>query len=157
MNERGLVDRLAPLRDDLIRQDDHRDLILLGDVERIDGRVKRILDVAQRQHHARHVAVAAVERVEEIRLLALRRDAGRRPAALDVDDDARNLRDRREPEHLRHQRQARPDVAVIDFAPANEAPTTAPIAASSSSVCRHVPPILRQPLARADAGSPTTA
>ena len=27
------------------------------------------------------------------------------------------------------------------FLPANDAPTTAPIAASSSSVCRHVPPI----------------
>src|SRR5687767_15236961 len=34
-----------------------------------------------------------------------------------------------------------PEVAVIDFAPAKDAPTTAPIAASSSSVCRQVPPI----------------
>src|SRR5579884_489387 len=34
-----------------------------------------------------------------------------------------------------------PDVAVIAFAPANDAPTTAPIAASSSSVCSDVPPI----------------
>ena len=34
-----------------------------------------------------------------------------------------------------------PEVAVIDFAPAKEAPTTAPMAASSSSVCTQVPPI----------------
>ena len=34
-----------------------------------------------------------------------------------------------------------PDVAVIAFAPANDAPITTPIADSSSSVCTHVPPI----------------
>ena len=33
-----------------------------------------------------------------------------------------------------------PDVAVIDFTPANDAPMTAPIAESSSSVCSAVPP-----------------
>ena len=34
-----------------------------------------------------------------------------------------------------------PDVAVMDFTPANDAPTTAPIAASSSSVWTTEPPI----------------
>jgi hypothetical protein len=34
-----------------------------------------------------------------------------------------------------------PDVEVIAFAPANDAPTTAPIADNSSSVCTHDPPV----------------
>ncbi len=34
-----------------------------------------------------------------------------------------------------------PEVAVMDFTPAKDAPTTAPIAASSSSVWTTVPPI----------------
>ena len=34
-----------------------------------------------------------------------------------------------------------PEVAVIDFTPVKEAPITAPIAASSSSVCSDEPPI----------------
>jgi hypothetical protein len=33
-----------------------------------------------------------------------------------------------------------PDVAVMDFTPAKDPPITAPIAASSSSVCRTEPP-----------------
>ena len=45
--------------------------------------------------------MAPVERHQQVGLLGLRRHAGRRPGALDVDDDERQLEHRCEPDGLR--------------------------------------------------------
>jgi hypothetical protein len=103
MHECRRLDCLAPLRDQLIGQHDHRQLKLFRDVERFDGAVKRILHITWREHDTRRIAMTSVQRMREIGLLALRRQSGRRSAALHVEDHGRNLRDRRQPEHLRHQ------------------------------------------------------
>ena len=55
------------------------------------------------------------------------------PAALDVDDEQRQLERHPQPDRLRLQRQPGPDVVVTASAPPNAAPSAAPTPAISSS------------------------
>ena len=60
-----------------------------------------------RHHDLRRVAVAAEDGGQQVALLDLRRLAGARAAALDVDDDERDLGHHREPDALLLERVAR--------------------------------------------------
>ncbi len=102
------ADALQPVRQVQIEQDDDRRLILLGELERASGAAIATLDVGRREHDALGVARAAVDREIEVRLLGLGRHAGRRAAALRHEDHHGHFRHHAEPEHLGHQRQARP-------------------------------------------------
>ncbi len=91
-----------------VRQHDDHGVERLGDLARRDHRVEAVLDARHRHHDLGRVAVAAVDRREQVALLDLGRLAGGRPAALDVDDHQRNLGHHREPDAFLLQRIARP-------------------------------------------------
>ena len=73
-------------------------------LERDPGRLERHLEALGRRRRGddreRRVRVAAEHDLEEVRLLVLRRHAGRRAGSLDVDDDERQLDHDREPDRL---------------------------------------------------------
>ena len=140
VHERLGGERLLALADGLVGEDEHRELELLGDVEGVDGRVEAVLDVGAGEDDARRVAVRAEEGLQEVGLLALRRVAGRGPAALHVDDDRGTSAIEARPIISIISERPGPDVAVMDFTPAKDAPMMAPIAASSSSVWTTEPP-----------------
>ena len=79
----------------------------LGDLARRDHRIEAVLDAAGRHHHLGRVAVAAVDRGEQVALLHLRRLPGAGAAALHVDDDERDLGHHRQPQALLLERIAR--------------------------------------------------
>ena len=87
----------------------------------------------RRDDRHRRLAVAAVQRLQQVRLLGLRRHARGRAAALHVDDDERQLGHHRQPDRLALERDAGPGRAVSPSAPPKDAPIAAPIAAISSS------------------------
>ena len=60
-----------------------------------DRDVETIFDCSCREDDARAVAVPAIDRLEQIALLDVGRQAGARSAALDIDDDERDLGHRR--------------------------------------------------------------
>ena len=90
-----------------IGHDEHRRLQPVGEVERVGGEVEALLGILGEQQHVLGVAVGGVGAAQQVGLLGARRHAGRRPAALHVDDHRRHLGEGGEADELGHQRDAR--------------------------------------------------
>jgi hypothetical protein len=88
-----------------------------------------------KQQHVLGVAVRGIGAAQQVRLLRARRHAGRRAAALHVEDHRREFGEVGEADELLHQRDAGAGGAVKARAPFQAAPITMPIEASSSSAC----------------------
>ena len=80
--------------------------MLKGDLRRIESRVEAACRRMCRHNHHRALAVASVERLIEVGLLGLCRDAGRRTCALHVHHHERKLGHHREAEGLGFERKA---------------------------------------------------
>ncbi len=89
--------------------------------------------ILREQQHVLGVAVRGIGAGQDVGLLRARRHAGRRPAALHVEDHRRDFGEIGEAEELLHQRDAGARGAVKARAPFQPAPITMPIEAISSS------------------------
>ena len=89
-------------------QDEHRRLEPVREVERGGSKREALPRVLGEKQHVLGVAVARVSAGEDVRLLRTGRHPGRRAAALDVEDDRRDLREVGQADELLHQRDARP-------------------------------------------------
>ena len=99
--------RLGRIGDIAIGQQHHRSHILDRDPHRLDRYVEAIRRRTCRKHRDRRIAVTAIDRLIQIRLLGLGRQAGRGTAALRVDDDERELGHDRKPHRFALERDAR--------------------------------------------------
>src|SRR5712692_3018402 len=96
--------RLVATGQVLVHQDDHRHLVAVGVIEGVKGVVERLLDVAGRDHNPRDVALAGVQRKQQVALLLAGGQAGRGPAALVEEyDRAGRLGDGGKAQTLGHQ------------------------------------------------------
>ena len=113
-----------------------------GDAHRLDGHLEAVGRRGRRDAPASGaVGVAAVDRLEEVRLLGLGRQPVDGPAALEFDDDERQLGDDRQADRLGLERDARArELEVTPSAPAYEAPMAEQIAAISSSAWKVTTP-----------------
>ena len=85
-----------------------RRLEALGEVEGVHRHRVALLDRCRDQHDLLGVAVRQQRRAEDVALRGARRQAGRRPDALDVENHARDFRVVGEAGELAHQRDAGP-------------------------------------------------
>ena len=92
--------------DGLVGEDDDGATVLAGNAHGFHGDVETILDILRREDDARGIPVAAVDRLHEIGLLDVRRQARAGSAALDVDDDEGDFRHDGIAEGLHFQREA---------------------------------------------------
>ena len=92
--------RLARVGDEQVAQQDHRRAVGDGDPHRLVDGLEALPGARRGQHRQRRLAVAAVQRLQQIRLLGLGRHAGRRAGALDVDDHHRQLQRDGQPDRL---------------------------------------------------------
>ena len=104
----GHAPRLGGVGDIAVGQQHDRGHVAGRDPARLDRAVEGVGGRARGDHRHRRVGVAAVDRLIEVRLLGLGRQAGRRPAALRIDDDQRKLGHDREADRLDLERDARP-------------------------------------------------
>jgi len=102
----GDLDPLPHVPDDLVEGDDHGGAVLLRKVERPDRLGEDLLDVGRSEADDRVVAVRPPLALHDVALAGAGRNAGRRPAAHHVDDDARNLGQHGEPHVLLLEREA---------------------------------------------------
>ena len=100
--------RLGAVREVRIREQVDGRAIRERDACRLDRRVEAVAGCRRSEHRHRRLAVPAEEHHQQIRLLGLRRHAGRRPGALNVDDHERQLERHRKPDRLRLEDDARP-------------------------------------------------
>ncbi len=89
--EVGQAPGLRPVGQVAVGEHDDRRAVLDGQAGRLDRDGEAVARRLRGEDRQRGLAVAPVERVEEVRLLGLGRQARRRPAALHVDDDQRQL------------------------------------------------------------------
>ena len=82
---------LGAVAQETLRQEDDRGHVLQGYLRGIEGRIEAVRGRMRGHDRDRAFAVATVEGLGEVGLLGLGREAGRRAAALDVDDDQRQL------------------------------------------------------------------
>src|SRR5436190_18447860 len=94
-----------------IAQDENGRAVFPGDARGFDRDVKTIFHGGRGENDARAVAVPAVDRLEKIALLDVGREAGARPAALDINNNERHLGHRRPADRLGLQRNARAGAA----------------------------------------------
>ena len=87
----GEPPRLRTVGEVAVGQQDHRGAVLERDPDRLDGRLETMGRAVRRDHRQRCLAVAAEQCEVEVGRLGLRRQAGGRSAALDVDDQQRQL------------------------------------------------------------------
>ncbi len=104
----GELPRLRSVRDVPVGEEDDGRHVLDRDAARLDGALERIGRRRAGDDRKPSLAVAAEDGLEQVRLLGLRRQAGRRTAALDVDDDERELDRDREPDAFLLERHPRP-------------------------------------------------
>ena len=83
--------RLGAGGEERVRQVDDRGHVLEGEPPGLDREVEALAGRGRRDDRHRRVAVAPEHDLEQVRLLVLRRHAGRGAGALDVDDDERQL------------------------------------------------------------------
>ena len=83
-----------------VGEQDHRRAVLQRDADRLERGVEAVARRVRGDDRQRRLAVAAVHREQEVGLLGLGGQAGRRAAALHVDDHERELEADREPERL---------------------------------------------------------
>ncbi len=91
-----------------IRQEVDGGSVLERDPGRLDCGMEALRGARGGDHRHRALAVAAVENEQQVGLLGLRRHAGRRPCALDVEDEQRQLEHHAETHHLRLEHDSRP-------------------------------------------------
>ena len=103
----GQPPRLGAVGQVAVGQQDHRRAVLDGDADRLDGGVEAVRRGLGGDDRHRRLAVAAVHGVEQVGLLGLGGQAGRRAAALDVDDQQRQLEADGQAHRLRLQVDAR--------------------------------------------------
>ena len=89
--EVGQAPRLGAVGQVAVGEHDHRRAVLHGDAGRLDRDGEAVARRLRGQDRQRRLAVAPVEGVQQVGLLGLGRQAGRGAAALDVDDDQRQL------------------------------------------------------------------
>ena len=87
----GIAPGLGAVGEVAVGQQHHRGAVGDGDPDGLDGRVEAVAGGLGRDDRHRRLAVAAEHRLEQVGLLGLGRQAGRGTAALDVDDDERQL------------------------------------------------------------------
>src|SRR5215471_12819830 len=85
---------------------EHRTLILLSQIKRLNDRVKAIHDIRRRQDSPWIVALRSAKELIQVSLFSLRWQAGRGTAALYVDDHHRGLGHASQTNGLSHQRKA---------------------------------------------------
>ena len=134
------VHRLLALGDLLVGEEDDRRLVVLGDVEGLDGDREGVRHRGGREHRPHHVAVGGEAGLEEVRLLALRRQPVEGPPRWTFTQTRGSSAIEARPSISVLSDIPGPDVAVMAFLPAKEAPTTAPIPAISSSHWIIAPP-----------------
>ncbi len=105
--------RLGAVGQIAVGQQDDRRHVLDGDAHRLEGRTEAVGGRHRRDDRNRRLAVAPEHGLQQVRLLGLGRQPGRRPAALDVDDDHRQLDHHREPDGLRLEAMPGPLVVVM--------------------------------------------
>jgi hypothetical protein len=101
---RGDVPHLAAVL--LVVEDDRRDLVLVGDLERPPRLPVRFLRVRRCEHDSMRVPLRRVQDVFEVGLFRLRRHSGRGTGAHRLNEDDRRFGHLREAERFRHQREA---------------------------------------------------
>ena len=87
----GNLPRLRGIRDIAVGQQHHRSHILHRNPHRLDRAVEGVFGRTRSDHRHRRIAVAAIDRLIEIGLFGLGRQAGRRTTALRVDDHQRQF------------------------------------------------------------------
>ncbi len=90
-----------------IEQDKHRRLQAVSQVEGLGTEREALVGVFGKQHHVLGIAVRSVGAGNQVRLLGARRHAGRRAAALHVEDHRRHFGKVGQAEKLLHQGNAR--------------------------------------------------
>ena len=101
------LERLGAVAQVAVGEQQHRGHPLGGDLHRLDGGPEAVGRALRGDDRHGRLAVAAEERHQQVGLLGLGGHAGRRAAALHVDDDQRQLGDDRQPHHLRLEGEAR--------------------------------------------------
>ena len=104
--ELGDPPRLGAVGQHAVGQQHHRRAVGDGDPGGLEGGVEAVARRLRRDDRHRRLAVAAEHRLEQVGLLGLGREPGRRAAALDVDHQQRELGHHREADGLGLQRQA---------------------------------------------------
>ena len=99
---------LGAVREGRIRQQVDRRAVLERDPGRLDRGVEALRRARGGDHRHGALAVAAEEHHQQVGLLGLRRHAGRRAGALDVEDEQRQLEHHAEADHLRLEHDPRP-------------------------------------------------
>ena len=99
--------RLGRVGNIAVGQQDHRGHVLRRDPHRLDRAIEGIAGAAGGDHRDRGIAVAAIDRLIKVALLGLGRQAGRRPAALRVDDYQGQLGHHRQAHRLGLERDTR--------------------------------------------------
>ena len=89
-----------------VEHDEDGRLQPVGEVEGLRGELEAFARVLGEEEHVLGVAMGGVGAGEDVRLLRAGRHAGRRAAALDVEDDRRDLGEIGEADELLHQRDA---------------------------------------------------
>ncbi len=89
-----------------VEEDEDRRLQPVGEVEGLGAHREALARILGEEQHVLGVAMAGIGAGEDIRLLRTRRHAGRRAAALDVEDHCRDLGEIGETDELLHQRDA---------------------------------------------------
>ena len=89
-----------------IEHDEDRRLQPVGEVERVGGHGEGLVRVLGEDQHVLGVAVRGIGAGQDVGLLGAGRHAGRRAAALDVEDDRRDFGEIGEADEFLHQRDA---------------------------------------------------
>jgi hypothetical protein len=129
-----------PVGEVAVGQEDDRRAVLEREPHRLERGVEAVARRLRGHDRQRRLAVAAVHREQQVGLLGLGGQAGRRTAALDVDDDQRQLELIASPRASDFRSTPGPLVVVTPSCPANAAPIATPIAAISSSACNVLTP-----------------
>ena len=106
--EVGQPPRLGAVGEVAVGQQDHRRAVLEGDADRLDRGDEAVRRAVRRDDRQRCLAVTAEQGDVEVGGLGLGRQAGRRAAALDVDDEQRQLERDGERDRLALEGQAGP-------------------------------------------------
>ena len=131
----GHPPRLGAVGQVPVGQQQHRRPVGERDPGRLQRRVEAVRRGARRDDRHRRLAVPAEHRLQQVRLLGLRRQPGRRPAALHVDDQQRQLQHHRQADRLGLQRHARARTSWSPRAPrrrTRRAPRRSPAISSSA-------------------------
>ena len=104
--ELGDPPRLGAVGQHAVGEQHHRRPVGDRDPDRLQRGVEAVARRLRRDDRHRRLAVAAEHRLEQVGLLGLGRQPGRRAAALHVDDEQRELGHHREADGLRLQRDA---------------------------------------------------